>query len=73
MSICELTPICLSLLLMLPALPLSVTAWDIPLPAWLSTELLRGKSLDRPRYLLFGNRSVRENKFLLMRIVRSKL
>ena len=72
-SICELTPICLSLLFMLPALPLSVAACCMPLPMWLSTELLRGRSFDRPRYLLLGNRSVSENKFLLILIVRSKL
>ena len=71
-SIWELTPMALSLLLMLPTLPLRVAACIMPLPAWLSTELFRGKSFERPLYLLLGNRSVRENRFLLILIVLSK-
>ena len=41
------------------------------LAAWESTELFRYKSFDFPLYLLLGNLSVNENKFLLIRIVRS--
>ena len=73
MSICELTPICFSLLLMLPALPFRVAACYMPLRTWLSSELFLGKSFDLPLYLLLGNRSVSENKFRLILIVRSKL
>jgi hypothetical protein len=40
--------------------------------AWLSAEFCRKTSLDRPRYLCFGKRSVSENKFRLILIVLSK-
>lgn len=71
-SIWELTPICFSLLLIFELLLFSVIACPI-LPMWLSTELFRVRSFDRPRYLLFGNRSVREKRFLLILIVLNKL
>ena len=72
MSICELTPMAFSLLLMLLFELLRVMAWPMR-PMWLSTELLRVRSLERPRYLLFGNRSVSEKRFRLILIVRSRL
>ena len=72
MSICEFTPMALSLLLIFPTLPLRVMACCMRCP-WLSTELFRGRSFERPRYFDLGNRSVREKRFLLMRIVRSRL
>lgn len=73
MSICEFTPMALSLLLILLALPLSVIACWMLRALWLSTELFLGRSFDRPRYLLLGNRSVSENRFRLIRIVLSRL
>ena len=45
----------------------------LPAPAQLSTEIFLAKSLERPLYLLLGNRSVKENRLRLILMVRSKL